>query len=140
MPKDPTTSFMNDLNRELNNSTMGDSDVRLFKRELHAKMKRAEQGLLQYGKNAKTDDVYELIRSRRELLELRHDDVTTVDDSGNMVSRLSRLYFTERKSHDGELLAVAFYTKAPGPLGVEEQNTHIDSARGRLLSHIAQGR
>lgn len=140
MPRDTNKSFIRDIDSELTSARMGDSDVRIFKRELLHKMKQAEKGLLTYGANAKTHDVYELERSRQELLELRHSDVTTVDDSGAIVERLSRLYFTERVGYDGELLAIAFFTKAPGPIGIEEQNGHIDEARGRLLSHEAQGR
>ena len=140
MPKTPSANFMNDLDEELSAAKMGDSDARLFKRELHSRMIRATKGLLAYGPNPKQDDVYELKRSRQNLLELRYNDVTTVDDSGRMATRLSRLYFTERESHAEELLAIAFFTKAPGPIGVEEQNSHIDSALGRLLSHESQGR
>lgn len=140
MPRDPNKSFMRDIDSELSSATMGDSDTRIFKRELLQKMKQGEKGLLTYGANAKTDDVYELERSRQELLELRHSDVTTVDDSGAVVERLSRLYFTERVDSPGELLAIAFFTKTPGPIGLEEQNGHIDVALGRLLSHETQGR
>lgn len=138
--RNPNQNFMGDIDSELASAKMGDSDMRLFKRELFYKMKQAEDGLLTYGANAQIHDVYELERSRQELLELRHRDVTTVDDSGAVVERLSRLYFTERVEYVGELLGIAFFTKAPGPIGLEEQNGHIDKALGRLLSHETLGR
>lgn len=133
-------SFLSDIDNELNASNMAESDLHLFRRELLNKMRKAEQGRLRFGPMARNDDVYELERSRNELLELRHTDVTTVDDSGSTVIRLSRLYFTERASRPAELLAIAFFTKAPGPIGLEEQDSHIDAALGRLLSHETRGR
>ena len=63
---------------------MGDSDRRLYRVELRDKMKRAELGRLAYGADPKRHDVFALERSRNNLLELRHDDVTTVDDSGRL--------------------------------------------------------
>ena len=128
-------SFLSDLDSELSSTSMAESDLKVYKRELLNRMKRAERGELIYGPDARHHDVFDLSRSRNQLLELRHNDVTTVDDSGEMAERHARLYFAERAQVCGELLSVAFFTKAPGPIGLDEQDEHIDRAMARLMRH-----
>lgn len=135
-----TSHIFLDLAEELSSAVMGESDSVLYRQELAHRMRRAQRGDLLYGPDARRHDVCEMESSRKEILELRHDDVTTVGESGEFVTRHGRLYFTERATRVGELLSVAFFTKAPGPLGLEEQDGHVKVALGRLLNHEKQGR
>lgn len=136
--KDGQPRFIEDVHAEL--AHMADSDGRLLRAELFSKMKRAERGKLRFGADARTDDVDLLYRGHREILELRLHDVTAIDESGALVDRHTRLYFTERAAVTDELLSLALFTKSPGPVGLAEQNGHIDEASARLMRHVRAGR
>lgn len=122
---------------DLENLTRGlaESDDRLLRRELLSRMRRAQEGRLSYGEGSGAD-VCQMQRHRC-ILEVRLRSHVSYDNNdpldGDPVPRLVRLYFNEPASVPDVLLHISLRGKCPGPIGVQEQNSHVDEAYGRLF-------
>lgn len=114
--------------------SLAESDRSVLKAELHRKMLSACAGKLTYGPTSR-DDVFVMAR-RDNVLELRLSSYAEypLDDplNGDPQLRHTRLYFSEPEPCPDQLLALSLRSKCPGPLGVEEQNGHVDEAYSRL--------
>ena len=106
-------------------NALAPADGQLIRQELLVKMRRAEDGALDYGSGAVGGDV-ELMGIAPTVLELRL--TSRRGDDGTLHIRL---YFTEPEERDGLLLALKLAWKRPGRLGLEEQNGHAQIAERR---------
>lgn len=106
--------------------------------DIDAAMKRAERGELQFdygqGDARVAKDVGRCWRAD-DVLEIRI--ALSHDYSGRDL--LLRLYFSEPDDEEDMLLSLNLQYKAPGPLGLEEQNDHIDYAQ-RVFNRWARYR
>jgi hypothetical protein len=112
-------------------NALAPADGQLIRQELLVKMRRAEDGVLDYGSGAVGGDV-ELMGIAPTVLELRLSS-----RPGEYGALLLRLYFTEPEGHERLLLALKLAWKRPGPLGLAEQNGHARTAARRADEHLA---
>lgn len=106
-------------------TALAPADRELTRQELVVKLRRAEVGGLKFGTASAGADVTQM-EVAPTVLELR---LTTRRGEGGDL--LIRLYFTEPEERDRTLLALKLGWKRPGPLGLEEQNSHARSAARR---------
>jgi hypothetical protein len=112
-------------------NALAPADGQLIRQELLVKMRRAEDGVLNYGSGAVGGDV-ELMGIAPTVLELR-----LASRRGEDGTLLVRMYFTEPEERDSVLLALKLAWKRPGPLGLAEQNGHARTAARRADEHLA---
>lgn len=99
------------------------ADAAAWKAEVAFFMEEATLGHWAFGH----DRTVAFMARSRDVLELRLNDWS----GGLPGKRHVRLYFTEPAGHPGLLLALKLAWKVPGPIGVEQQNEHIDEAQRR---------
>lgn len=102
--------------------------------ELHDRMERAEQGLLQLDSGSGGDVMQMAVAPI--VLEIRLPD----RHDGDGQRRHVRLYFTEADHVPVELLALKLAWKHPGAIGLEEQNEHALEAKMRAETHYHRPR
>jgi hypothetical protein len=112
-------------------NALAPADGQLIRQELLVKMRRAQDGVLDYGPAAVGGDV-ELMGIAPTVLELRLSSRRGEDGVLHI-----RMYFTEPEERDSVLLALKLAWKRPGPLGLEEQNGHARNAARRADEHLA---
>ncbi|GAB3271990.1 hypothetical protein [Kineosporia babensis] len=106
---------------------------RLIRHEIRDLLKRAEADNCRFGTASAGCDVTQMAVAPT-ILELRMSWHPGGEDER---SNLVRLYFTEPADIPDCLYAALLASKAPGPMGLEEQNGHARQADYRV--HVALG-
>lgn len=130
---DGSTLFLHEI--EIFKRGLADSDKALLVQEVILKMNKATEGKLLFGSGSHSD--VDSMGRRPNVLELRLDDYNGYEEGkiiGVPTRRHVRMYFSEPECMAGKLIALSLKSKCPGPLGLQEQNDHIDEADRRLCA------
>lgn len=111
------------------------SDRDILIEEMQKKLDLGASGRLQYGETLEDGQVCQM-HCVSNVLELRFDDQNCFNaELDDYESRKIRIYYCEPDRHLGSLIILSMKHKAPGPLGLEEQDAHAREASKLATEH-----
>lgn len=126
-------SATDDVHALLNQLAPSDRDLLI--EEMQKKLDLGEAGLLQYGETLEDGQVCQM-HCVSNVLELRFDDQNCFNaELDDFESRKIRIYFSEPERQRDSLVILSMKHKAPGPIGLPEQDAHAREASKLATDH-----
>lgn len=111
------------------------SDRALLMKEMEKRLGLGEAGRLLYGETLDDGQVCQM-HCVTNVLELRFDDQNCFNfELDDYEPRKIRIYFSEPDRHLGSLIILSMKHKAPGPIGLDEQDEHARTASKLATDH-----